>query len=81
MSRRDAAERLGLGLVIIPVYGLLLVALLVLAVPVWLLNNVFGVLTGRGLSRENSRFGYLIYWSQSNLQWVVTGRGRFQALP
>jgi hypothetical protein len=81
MSRVVAARRLLLGLVVIPTYGALLIVLLLLAIPIWLLNNSVAVLTGSGLFSGNSRLGYAIYSSQNNIQAVVTGRGQIEWVP
>jgi hypothetical protein len=81
MSRMDAVRRLALGIIVIPVYGLLLLALLVIAIPAWIVNNLFAVATGNGLLAENSRLGYAIHVSQSNIQAAVTGRGQIEWVP
>jgi hypothetical protein len=81
MSRRDGLSRLAVGLVVIPVYGLLLVALLLLAIPVWLVSTLFEIVLGRPPFGRNNRLGYAIYTSQANIQHAVSGRGRIEWIP
>lgn len=81
MTRTDGARRLLYGLIVIPYSVLLLAVLLVVGVPLWLLNNLWAVLTGTPLLRGNNRLGFAMYVAQNNIQAVLSGRGDVQWVP
>lgn len=81
MSRRMALRHLAVGIVGIPYTVVVMALLMVLLIPLWLLNNVWAVVTGSSLLAENSRVGYYLYWGQNNLQALTSGRGDFSFLP
>ena len=81
MARSDGARRLALGVVVIPYMAVAIAVLLGVGIPVWLLNNLWQTIFGSPLLMENSRLGYWFYWTQNNLQAVITGRGDVEWLP
>lgn len=74
-ERTDAATRLAVGLVALPYNLLVIVVALLLAVPLYVLNNLWVLVFGRPLLSGNSRLGFVLYTAQANVQSVVTGRG------
>lgn len=80
-TRTEGVRRLIIGLVGLPVMLIVMAVLFIIAVPVWLINNLWQIIVGSPLTAENSRLGYYFYWAQSNVQYVISGRGDFEVVP
>ena len=80
-SRGEGLRRLLVGLLLIPYMVLALVVILPVGLVLWIANNLWQIIVGAPLVGENSRIGYYLYWIQSNIQFVISGRGEAQWLP
>lgn len=80
-DRMTGAKKLFIGIVYIPLMLLMFVSLVILMAIAWKINVLSIILREEAVFKGDSRLGYLMYWSQRNIQFLTTGRGEFEWTP
>ena len=80
-GRTAGVRRLIIGIVGLPLMLIVMAVLFIVAIPVWFINNLWQIVFGSPLTSENSRLGYYWYVAQSNIQYIISGRGEFRIIP